>query len=284
LKEVSGFRKNFVIGLGHQKCATSWLYRYLCQSGKFAIGFTKEYHIWDAIDIGIMKKHLVTKADAKNDAKSRSRYLMQWQKDYYYDYFCNLLDEKYLAADITPAYSGLNASRLERIKNNFNKRGVGVKAVILLRDPVARIKSAVKFNLGRKNYSEGITQGTTCYDSALKEYYTSQHCVMRTAYQNIIGEAEKVFHKDDCYVGIYEEMFQGDSIKKLSSFLGVGSNVDFAKEKINPTNDFDATFGLSEEIRSFYKDTYAFCFDRYPVTKKLWSQSASPTTLTGVQV
>ena len=59
--EPTKSKNTFVLGLGFQKCGTSWLYRYLQQSEKFDGGELKEYHIWDAIDIPILRYYTVNR-------------------------------------------------------------------------------------------------------------------------------------------------------------------------------------------------------------------------------
>lgn len=44
-------KRTFILGLGHQKCGTSWLHKYLCHSDQFAEGYSKEFHVWDRKDI-----------------------------------------------------------------------------------------------------------------------------------------------------------------------------------------------------------------------------------------
>jgi len=43
--------KTFLLGLGHQKCGTTWLHEYLDGYPFFEKGFAKEYHVWDYLDI-----------------------------------------------------------------------------------------------------------------------------------------------------------------------------------------------------------------------------------------
>ncbi len=56
--ESSESNKTFLLGLGNQKCATSWLHKYLSQNTNFDGGFAKEYHIWDALDIPLVSSQL----------------------------------------------------------------------------------------------------------------------------------------------------------------------------------------------------------------------------------
>ena len=46
----------FVLGVGSQKAGTSWLHKQLDNNKNFNMGFTKEYHIWDAKFLPISSK------------------------------------------------------------------------------------------------------------------------------------------------------------------------------------------------------------------------------------
>ena len=177
---------------------------------------------------------------------------------------------KILTADITPSYSGLKAERLSFIKQNFEKTDVAVKVVILVREPLSRIKSAVRFNLDRKNFSEGVKPGTLDFGAALRQYYKTQHCLFRTQYQNIIIEAEKVFTPDNLYIGFYENMFEHSAIKNLSEFLQIDPIFNFASVLVNQTKSPVQETDFDPQIKSFYKETYNYFFRNFPVSKNLW--------------
>ena len=197
-------KRTFILGLGNQKCGTSWLHKYLCQSNKFVDGFTKEFHVWDRRDIPLFahkKSHLSLRTLIS--PKKYQRYKME-NTDYYFSYFDKLMSgDKVISADISPSYSGLKSDRLEYIKKRFSEKDIETKVVILVREPLSRIKSAVRFNLDRRNYSEGISLNETDFESALIQYYKTEHCSIRTNYENIISEAEGVFSSDNIHVGFY---------------------------------------------------------------------------------
>lgn len=269
-------RNNFILGLGHQKCGTSWVYSYLSRSRHFCQGMLKEYHIWDALDIPLLARNRVKKLQSgtnmKRSATSTSRYDMQNDTDTYFEYFCGLYSNtNNIAADITPSYSGLKRNRLQEIRDGFGKRGVDVKALILIRDPLRRIKSAVRFNLDRKNYSEGIINGELDFDRALEQYFMTEHCTLRTRYQVIIGEAEKVFNEEQLYVGIYENMFTFDEILRLSRFFGIDPDFEFARKKVNKTIGDVYETNIDSLVKAYYADVYDFCYENYPLTQKLWN-------------
>ena len=271
--------KTFILGLGHQKCGTSWFYEYLAQSDVFAPGFAKEYHIWDRIDIEACRslRARSTFPGRLKDFLTQSGPDKMWKKvqkhpDHYYDYFASFYSKRiHITADITPSYSGLKAERLENIKAAFQHRGIETKAVIFLRDPLSRIKSAVRFNLDRKNYTEGIQQGEADFHRALQQYYPDEQCEMRTRYDRTISEARKVFDQSALYVGIYENMFTPSEVARLSAFLGIATNTDFAKVKVNKTRKPVSMTTLDSDIRAYYADVYTYCFSEFPATRTLWT-------------
>tara|TARA_B100000886_G_scaffold136041_1_gene91807 strand:- start:659 stop:1486 length:828 start_codon:yes stop_codon:yes gene_type:complete len=265
----------FVLGLGFQKCGTSWLYRYLQQSVKFHGGDLKEYHIWDAIDIPIMSYNIVEKPGLIRSIMDKSnnlRYRMQTNNESYFDYFESIFsDTVSITADITPSYSGLSKSRLSNIISRFRERGIDCKAILLLRDPVDRIKSAVRYNLDRKNYDEGIKMGETDFFRALEQYYKSEHCVIRTRYDKTIEFVRGVFAKEDVYIGIYEEMFDSNNIDSVSNFVGIKAKYDFATVRVNKTKSATTVnHEIERKIKNFYSDVYEYCNEEFPSTRNLW--------------
>lgn len=264
--------KTFILGLGNQKCGTTWLHRYLKQSAAFKGGFAKEYHIWDALDLDIMGRYQVKKTSEQPLNKRRERrYQMQTQEDAYFDYFASLLQGTvHITGDITPSYCGLSTARLITIKEQFYRRGIAVKPVIFIRDPLARIKSAVRYNLDKQNYTEGVPKGETDFNDALQQYFLTKHCMIRTQYQNSIPQAVKAFGVDNLYVGLFENMFSASQIDQLSQFLGVAPNHEFGSVSVNKTKSNITQTDLDVKIRAHYVDTYAYCRDHFPETRRLW--------------
>lgn len=266
-------KRTFILGLGHQKCGTSWLHKYLCQSDKFAEGFSKEFHVWDSRDIPLLAKNKVRlSARTFINLGRYKRYRMEKSDDYYFHYFDRLMNKsRVISADISPAYCGLKSDRLQFIKQKFLDRGIETKAVILVREPLSRIKSAVRFNLDRGDYSEGIKLNEIDFERALNQYYTTEHCLMRTNYENIISEAKNTFSTDNIYIGFYENMFERCEIERLSQFLNVQPNFQFAKVKVNKTKNPVSITDLDYRVKEHYAKTYKYFHDNYPIVKKLWN-------------
>tara|TARA_Y100000766_G_scaffold34277_1_gene24056 strand:+ start:853 stop:1686 length:834 start_codon:yes stop_codon:yes gene_type:complete len=273
--ETRKSKNTFVLGLGFQKCGTSWLYRYLQQSEKFDGGKLKEYHIWDAIDIPILSYNIVKRPGLVRNILDKSNYLryrMQTDNESYFDYFESIFsDTVTITADITPSYSGLQKTRLRSIHSGFKERDIDCKAIVLMRDPVDRIKSAVRYNLDRENYDEGIKIGETDFFGALEQYYKSEHCTIRTRYDRTIELVRGVFDEEDIYIGIYEEMFDSDKIDKLSKFFGIQTKYDFAAVRVNKTKSATTVnHDIEQNIRNFYSEVYEYCNEEFPSTRNLW--------------
>ena len=268
-------KNTFILGLGFQKCGTSWLYRYLQQSRKFDGGELKEYHVWDAIDIPLLSYNRVEKPGLISSMIDKSNYLryrMQTNNEAYFDYFESIFsDSTTITGDITPSYSGLQKSRLSSIYSEFQERGIDCKAVLLLRDPVDRIKSAVRYNLDRGNYDEGIKFGETGFLEALEEYYKTEHCTIRTRYDDTINIVREVFDEENIYIGIYEEMFDSGKIDSVSNFVGIKAMYDFATVRVNKTKSPTiVNQEIEEKIKHFYSKVYEYCREEFPSTRDLW--------------
>jgi hypothetical protein len=265
----------FILGLGFQKCGTSWIYDYLKQSRYFDGGFDKEYHIWDAIDVPLLKYNLEDKPGFLGralESKKMKRYNMQSNENAYFEYFNSLYrGDVSITGDITPSYSALSKTRMASIIDNFQDKGVSCKALLLIRDPIDRIKSAVRYNLDRRYFKEGINVGETNFRRALEGYYTTDHCKIRTRYDHTLNNVYATFDPNDVYVGVYENMFEKDQVTKMSEFFGIDENFEFTKVRVNKTKSkVENMPKLERAIKEYYVEVYEYCNDLFPVTRELW--------------
>ena len=105
----------------------------------------------------------------------------------------------------------------------------------------------------------------------LRHVYRSKRVQFRTQYELVIRNLEQVFSADQIHYGIYEEMFSSIELQRLSAFLQVQYYNNYAHKRFNvspKTREIDPT--LETEIKDFYAATYAFCFEKFPQTRKLW--------------
>jgi hypothetical protein len=79
----------FVLGVGAQKAGTSWLHRQLTKSPFVNMGFTKEYHVWDAIFCELAAEFRAT-LKVGEGADHALRRMMQSVEGAYENYFSQL--------------------------------------------------------------------------------------------------------------------------------------------------------------------------------------------------
>ena len=271
-------QKIFVLCLGCQKSGTSWLRQYLSHSKNFNGGFTKEYHVWDYVDIEEQRKKIDSSLSAMRFIghlpKNIKLRRMRSSENYYFRYFNSLFsDEVSVTADITPSYSGLSKVRMKKIKDEMERLNITVKPIILFRDPVERIKSAVRMNFNRRRRSDfvGFDPSIENFGDALNQYYRSEHCKLRTSYKETLTNAKSVFG-DNVQVMIFEEMFTEDGVKQISDFCSTDYLPKLTSMVPNPGKKTDVdTTSIEKDIRGYYAMQYEYFYSQFPQTQQLWN-------------
>ena len=275
----------FCLGIGAQKAGTTWLYNYLDHFSNVRMGPIKEYHVWDAVyqldekGAGMSKPDEDWPSGIKNSiaeffgkpVKTRVQYRFRIKPNRYFDYFESILKGKntILTGDISPSYSGLPVQAFERIKTTFESRGIEVRVVFLMRDPVNRCWSAVQ--MFKRNGNTRFFDGGMEANEALSIYGGSAHANIRCDYQKTLENIYKVFSPENVYVGLYENMFEAENVKNLSHFFGLPATQDFVQNKFNVGNsDTGPSPEAALKIQTKYAAVYEYCRREYPETKKLW--------------
>lgn len=266
---MSENRNVFVLGLGAQKCGTTWLHYAISQSGVANMGHMKEYHIWDGKYVAISQHRKIRFRDVAKSPKRSNliRFGMQEIDGFYERYFKRKLGGPFrITGDITPAYAGLSEVNLRDLRGRLIQAGFNVKVVFLMRDPFERCWSALRM----KRRKQG---GTSDLESdQMKSIYSSEMYQMRTRYELAVERIEKVFEREEVFFGIYEELFSEKEIQRLSDFL----TIEIASELLGERKNFtaksqDIDHSVKRDVMDFYRETYQFCFDRFPQTRSLWN-------------
>lgn len=264
-------QKTFLIGLGGHKCGTTWLHNYLSRLKATKMGAFKEYHIFDARELGearyFMDQRLVEareqlalpeyRFDADPDLWKRIAFLAD--PEMYFAYFADLLSRKQvrLTGDITPSYSGLSAETLAHIRRGFNRRDIRVRAMFLMRDPVERAWSAVRMRRREALRVKPDLKFTTTEDEDLHALYTSENFVLRASYDRTIQSILTAFPREDVFFGFYETLFNVESIQSICAFLGLDYVApDFGIQKNVSPKQVDISEDLKAEVARFYAPSY----------------------------
>jgi len=273
----------FILGLGAQKAGTTWLFKQLTKSDRYAKGFSKEYHLFDALYLG-------SKIGAQKKVRQRIKnYSFHYEEDFvdkyekvmsgfyddverYYDYFDEILGDREFTSDITPSYSGLPAERLAEIRDGFQERGINLKVVFLLREPISRLESAIKMDLRRAGTLRST--GSEILAEKIRKALNSPNDLQRSDYRRICSQIDSVFPADDVFYGFYETLFSSTEVERLGDFLSLPTSIFDVDERINAS---PRLFHYSEHdlsiFRSMADERYRFVAERFQFDLNYWDQA-----------
>lgn len=220
--------KCFGLGLGAQRCGSTWLGKYLDLHPDYCMSPIKEMHIFDTIKnekIHPLIKREVNYTNSDSDQSKHDILKINNQELSYFEYFDKRLKPIHTCfGEITPEYAKLGKSFFRKIFKSHSN----VKFFISLRRPISRYLSALyyysrkrpAFNV-EKSYLRGLRRELFCS-------YTGYSAQIRKLLS--IVPKERV-----CFV-YYEDLFNGssDSLFEICDHLGI--------EKISPN-----TLGMSLE-------------------------------------
>ena len=278
--------KTFILGVGCQKGGTTWLHSQLIKHPAIDMGFTKEYHIFDYLylkELPLEKRvNPLTavinskKANISESKKLKAMKIIAFYRDTknYFEYFDSLLSKSNktrIVGDITPAYSGLTKDVFKHIKDQLQDRGIKVKVIFLMRDPIERIWSSVRMNRRNRLKKEPQFVFQKSEEQTILSVYQSKACERRTRYEKTISNIESVFDSQNIFYGFYEKLFTTESIRDIEDFLEISNfNVDF-NEQVNVSKKKFTSLKpkIAKGIFEYYKNTYLFCDSKFN-TSEIW--------------
>ena len=262
-------QRTFILGLGAQKSGTTWLYEYLINSKKVAVGIVKEFHVWDALTVPEFNNFCVS-GDKKNEIQTEElkiRAMMQQRPEFYFEYFVTLMSSQNcrMAMDITPTYAALGQKVLKYIKEQFKSLGIRVKVIFLMRDPIERCWSAARME---NNYKYG---NTLVNSSELRVYARNKRFKARSQYHKTLQTIFSVFDEENTYIGFYENMFKEQNLRELSKFCDVECNLDFATKRVFPSRKLEDIDEFTQSwIAHDNRDIYYEIKRLFPGIEDVW--------------
>jgi hypothetical protein len=280
-------RPDFLLGVGAQKAATTWLYAYLRDHPQTAMGTIKELAVLhtalrpDAFKQGTINKirrlqrfldkqiqqmepgHPISNAQELID--HIDNLAMDLDLERYWDYFDRIASaepQARLIGDITPQYSGLEAEHYRFVATSIRSRGYRPRVVFLMRDPVERCYLMLK--MGDRN---SLRQGGKVSRPAHERFAddaTQPWCEIYTRYENTIRGLESAFAPNELFYGFYESFMSEPEIRRLCAFLGL-DYVDpkFGRRVNVSASDHRPSEAAIAEVRDFYDETYRFCENKF---------------------
>lgn len=248
------------------------------------MGFRKEYHVLDAINLpscASFRSESVARAkrrlrgwmplgqSAKNDIRHA---LLYSDVAEYYGYFSSLVDFEgiHLTGDITPSYAGLSPDVLRDVRAELINRGFDVRVVFLMRDPVKRCVSAMRMH--RRKFA--VTDPDE--NRTLRDLYASPDFEMRTRYDLTMQSMEAAFPQDEIMHLFYEELFSRNAIESVCRFLGLKFiEPDFDKKINVDQSKFKLSSELLDQVAEHYAPVYRSVIDSFGLERvgALWPRA-----------
>ncbi len=264
---------NFLLGVGAQRCGTTWLHSYLSNHPAVFMSPFKELHVFDAMFApensgytrekrfdelrAFLGKILTGEPIVRNDLViAIEKYALSLGENAYLAHFRKFVrPEHRVMGEITPSYSLIPQSGFQFIRDFLVRADLKPKVVFVMRDPVERMYSQLRFNERR-----GVTRVKDAYAAAL----TSPGITFRTRYDLTVANLSAQFEPDELLFLFFEELFQDRSVENLCRFLGIDARPADFSARVNAAPDvgeIDPNFRLA--AREQLDVVYEFCADRF---------------------
>ena len=279
--------KTFLLGCGAQKAGTTWLAKHLGSSPEYWNGGLKEWRFWKHYfdrnyrlsQFRSMEKELQEHPNPDRrlkNTKFKWRFSAvqnpeSWLQNIS-DNFNTMANIKVLG-DMTPSNGTLDIDEFAYIKEYFNKRGIVVKPLLIMRDPFERIWSAVRMKIGNR-YPDKYQKNEQFICKKLLEYYRLEPVEKSTRYELIINNLENVFGIQDICYEFSEQLFSQEGLDRVTNHLGI-TNLIVDDKSPNPSPEVAPVPNqIKLEIINFYKDTYSSVLKKFgDDVKYLWRES-----------
>ena len=233
----------FLLGVGAQKAGTSWLHDQLHRRSDADFGFLKEYHIFDALELERFANFRPKRpTPLKWRTWRRARFIARPER--YFDYFASRLKPPQirLTGDITPSYAGLSAQSFKRIKDSFKERGVQMRAVFIMRDPVERFLSQQRMQLRKKDLLRPEHEIEHLSKASLQLLKRESP---RSDYPATLDALRTGLAASDVFIGLYETLFTAEDHFALCRCLCIPEQIPELSHRVNAS---EATTAVPTEV------------------------------------
>lgn len=281
--------RTFFLGLGGQKCGSSWIQAYLARQDGSDFGRLGEYQVWEHHLGGVFDRYRAPRPSLLGKLRSRAktalgapeparhlRWRLQQNGEAYFDYFAKLLDAPgtQRTGDITPSYAALPPETLAHLKTGFESRGITVKLLFSMRDPVDRLRSHLRMEMekGRLPHSDEN-------EAPLRAFYATPEAEARSRYDATLDAIEAVFAPQDCFITCFETLFTAHGITQLSQFADVPVDPQAGMRAVNSRGKgAGVSDELTAQIARHYAPVYEAAARRLPQVAEVWPSAATVLT------
>lgn len=266
----------FLLGMGAQKCGTSWLAQQLKHHPSFLISPIKELHYWDRRfhPEFFRPQKLAQKIRklANNDLDELAtdplleRFLMERHEAFYLSFFESRLKDRHRAfGEFSPSYCILLEEELRYIQEFMP---YPTKALFSMRDPVARLWSQCKMEQLKASNRNQPYDALHMFKTAAED----PHFYARSDYVTTVRNMDAAFAPEDRHYVFFEELFSQEAIDEILGFLGLETRAfDF---KDNPNEGLSIARPSPEDwqrVAELFLPIYDFVQNRFGRLPKGWS-------------
>ncbi len=272
--------KTFILCVGASKSGTSWIRNYLGESTGADMGRLGEMQIWDALTVPVFAKYRVPQPSKWRRWEDRVaqalgfagkadvlRWRLQNDLNQYFAYFEKLLSRPgiHLTGDVTPTYAALHYKHLEQISERFEAKGITVKVVFVMRDPIERAWSLVKMK-----HRKGETEDRP-HAELFVEQFGQQPLAPHHAYAPTLAKLTAIFPPERLFIRAYEDLFTPETITEFSEFAGVPARPDAGGTRVNAAGDNSGVpADLADKVYPQFAEDYTAALSYYPPARALW--------------
>lgn len=261
--------KKFLLGVGAQRCGTTWLDQYLRRHPNVKLPAIKELHYFDQLLRPELSTYWAKKFEERLDAELMSavgkmltesdlallrcmvdRLKMNYNPRTYLNFFDRLVvDGTQVVGEITPSYCLLRADAFKKIREMLVRNGLKPRIVFLMRDPAQRFWSQVRF---QQLDSETL-------DTSFRAALSNQHYLERTRYDLTIVSLKSAFPADELYFDFYENLFDEAAVRRICNFLGLSPEYPVILDRINDSPAAELGLERLAVLRNTFAQVYHFC-------------------------
>lgn len=263
----------FLVCIGAAKTGTSWLHQYFQGREDVVVSPLKEVHFFDSkfsentignpdriaearlrhhLNLASHNVHKQTMLQASLD-----RVQMIDDDESYFAHFQRYITPKSrIFCDITPGYSAIGTDGFAYLKDFCEARGVRVKLLFLMRDPVERLWSQIRHIQQLSPRNDAVTQWNRLSNMPAVR--------ARADYRSIVSSLDRIFCPSDVLHLFYETLFEEPAMRTLLRFLGLPYSVHAPHIRLNETC---VKLPLPAEARACFArdlaEQYHFCKARF---------------------
>lgn len=261
-----------LIGLGAARAGTSWLHDWLSTHPEVNLRQVKELHFFDALDLDNVEwqiaafrrrfQQLERSLSAASGEAGMRRAMEMAELEELIEVLRSGKTERYLdllqadsgsrlSGEITPAYALLSQERLAAMA----RMAPDVRFLYLMRAPVARLWSHVRFKAGR-----GGQGGFAARCEAMVAEWLAggqQDIAARGDYAGFLQRTGEAIAPQRLGLFFYEELFRPETQDAICAFLGIAPHRAGAHRLVHGSPPLDLPAGLAPQIAARLAPQYA---------------------------